>query len=303
MRRSNCRDILTNKNLLSDNDVVQLLRSYVNDSMLMNLKVANVQQSAPHQNISKLFQPQPVLLISPTMPSQGNESAIKYADVQHEDSITNMEVSVDPTMFLADEESIMIEDDEETVSAAEAKIETAKLKILKEESDNEASKKPPVDISHEILNNGNFVCTSCPELFSSNIDLQNHVITHLITSTSSATSTKTQERAIEKPIRKKKLREERVKSRRKKIVIRINPSPRRNGREKARILPKFICAICSKSLSSKRNLHLHHETHKEMNGKFRCDGEGCKKLFGKLENFVKHRQEAHTRRRKNQNEK
>lgn len=326
LRRSNCRDILTNKNLLSDNDVVQLLRPYVNDSMLMNLIVANVQQTVPHQKISKLLQQQPVVLVASPVQSlpKGNESAIKQAStiiVQHEETVNtseSMEVSVDPGMFLADEESITIEDDEETVSATEANIETAKLNHIEEEGDVEiVTRKQPVEkkvsfkddppASKEIINTEKYVCSSCPETFTSHTDLQNHVVTHLITSTSSATSTKTSESANDSPPKKRRAREEKLRSKRRKIMIRINPSPsKRNVREKARVLPKFVCAICNKSLSSKRNLTLHHETHKEPNGKFKCDGDGCKKLFGKLENFVKHRQEAHekpTRRKKHVNEK
>lgn len=292
---------------------MQLLRSYVNDSMLMNLKTANV-QATPHQNISKLFQPQPLLVISPTIQPMA-ESVIKPVHVEQQNESVmvseSMEVSVDPGMFLADEESITIEDDEETVSAAEAKIETAKLIQSEEEGDIEVAKKPPVekrvtfkDEVSEIQSIERFACSSCSEVFTSNSDLQNHEVTHLITSTSSTNPT---ESAIEKPVKKKKTREERLRPKRKKIFIRINPSPsKRSPREKAKVLPKFSCAICKKSLSSKRNVQLHHETHKEPNGKFKCSGEGCRKLFGKLENFVKHRQEAHekpVRRRKNQNEK
>lgn len=279
----------------------------------MNLKTANV-QATPHQNISKLFQPQPLLVISPTIQPLA-ESVIKPLHVEQQNEPVmvseSMEVSVDPGMFLADEESITIEDDEETVSAAEAKIETAKLIHLEEEGDIEVAKKPPVekrvtfnDEVSEIQSIERYACSSCPEVFTSNSDLQNHEVTHLITSTSSTNPT---ESAIEKPVKKKKTREERLRPKRKKIFIRINPSPsKRSPREKAKVMPKFSCAICKKSLSSKRNVQLHHETHKEPNGKFKCTGEGCRKLFGKLENFVKHRQEAHekpVRRRKNQNEK
>jgi C2H2-type zinc finger len=297
---------------------VQLLRSYVNDSMLMNLKVSTV-QTTPHQNISKIFQPQPVLLISPSTQSKDNECAINSVEDEDQDnSVTNsetMEVSVDPGMYL-DEESITIEEDEETVSAAEAKIETAKLITLKEESDQEIVKRSTeknIALSdsrlelNQIQNSGKHICTSCPETFSSNTELQNHIITHLITSTSS--NTQISESAIEKPLRKRKEKEEKLRLRRKKIIIRINPSPsKRNVRERDRgkVLPsKFSCSICKKSLSSKRNVQLHHETHKEANGKYRCDGTGCKKLFGKLDNFLKHRQETHEKpkRRKNQNEK
>jgi hypothetical protein len=314
LRRSNCRDILTNKNLLSDNDVVQLLRSYVNDSMLMNLKVANV-QTTPHQNISKLFQPatQPLLLIAQPGQSQGSqvrasEKVVRPTVVQQVGAMQSseaMEVSVDPGMFLVDEESIIIEDeDEETVSATEAKIETAKLIKLKEESDNEAAKKCSVQPeSDKTRKHSKSDCSKRPQTITSDADPV--VVDQLATATPTS-STKPSESAIEKPVvKKKKLREEKLKPRRKKIVIRINPSPsKRNLREKAKILPKFVCAICNKNLSSKRNLILHHETHKS-GSKYKCDGDGCKKLFGKLENFLKHRVEAHptARRKKNLNEK
>jgi hypothetical protein len=66
LKRSYCRDILTNKNLLSDNDVVQLLRSTLNDSVLSNLKMTTTSApspvATPHQAISKIFLAQPVVL-------------------------------------------------------------------------------------------------------------------------------------------------------------------------------------------------------------------------------------------------
>lgn len=293
---------------------MQLLRSYVNDSMLTNLKGTNVQQSTPQQNNLSLYQAQSIH-ISPTLQVQSKtkECAINPVVLQQDDSVTNsesMEVFVDPGMFLADEESIIVEDDEETVSAAEAKIETAKLSQLRVETDLDALKQP---VSKKVKFNDlqsdeSHPCSSCPEIFENLGELQKHGESHLITtSTSSVSTSTTVEVAIEKPCKKKKAKEEKLKAKRRKIVIRINPSPsKRHVREKAKVLPKFVCAICRKNLSSKRNLHLHHETHKEPNGKFKCNGEGCKKLFGKLENFVKHRQEAHekpVRRKKNINEK
>lgn len=274
--------------------------------MLMNLKVTNV-QTPPQQNVSKLFLPSPVLVISPNIqPQHVKTCAIKPVVMQQDESITHseaMEVSVDPEVILANEESITIEDDEETVSAAEAKIETTEFEE-EEINDNEAAKKShvgkKVTFKDVEKTSSKFVCSSCPESFTSNAELQSHIATHLITSTSSATSTKSLTSAIGKPLKMKRAREM-LRSKRKKIIIRINPSPSK----RQKVLPKFVCAICSKSLSSKRNVQLHQETHKEPNGKFRCDGEGCKKLFGKLENFVKHRQvhEKPVRRKKNQNEK
>lgn len=71
LKRSHCRDILTNKNLLSDNDVVQLLRSTLNDSVLSNLKMTTTTvapSTSPSQGISKIFLAQPVVIAS-TVPS------------------------------------------------------------------------------------------------------------------------------------------------------------------------------------------------------------------------------------------
>jgi Zinc finger, C2H2 type len=293
LKRSHCRDILSNKNLLSDNDVVQLLRSYVNDSVISNFKTQ--QHTTPHQNISKIFLSQPV--IASVVPSNVPENVKNISS-----SSESMEVSIDPEIYLGDDEPITI-DDEETTSAMESKIESEKL-----------------EKSHD---NGKYVCSSCPEMFTSVTELENHVTNHLILSQNIKNNNNNNNNnndsnsnnhhhektksAIQKTPKKKKSKEGRAKSKRRKIVIRINPTPtKRNVREKPKVSP-FVCLICSKSLSSKRNLLLHIEMHKNKNGKFPCNGDGCKRIFIKLENLVKHKQEAHrelpSKRRKNQNEK
>lgn len=282
--------------------------------MLMNLKIgSSAPQTPPQPSVSKVVQASPVLLVSP---QPAKIKPVKKAPVRAQEecisSSEQMEVSVDPgTLFLNEEEAILIEDDEETVSAAETKIETARLE---EEPEKKKEKRVSFKGSSEFLNmpsseNKSYTCSSCSEVFATDADLQSHAATHLITSTSTSSTNASPERAITKPsLKKKKVVEEKLRSKRRKIVIRINPSPtKRHFREKPKLLPKFVCAICSKSLSSKRNVDSHQETHREANGKFRCDGEGCKKLFGKLENFVKHRVEHEkppaAKRRKNQNEK
>ena len=278
--------------------------------MLSNLKETSP-QSTPHQNISKNVKLQPVLLVQPASPStKANECAIKLFQSHQDESITGsekMEVSIDPRMYL-DEESIVIEDDEETVSATEAKIENARLMTLNEENNQESVEK--IEKKSVCLDDVQFETekdlTSFPELFLSETEIQNDISTSLISSTSSL-KVSSIECAIEKTLRKKKFKDVRLRSKRKKIIIRINPSPsKRNIRDRAKVLQsKFSCAICKKSLSSKRNVEIHHEKHKEANGKFRCSGEGCKKIFGKLENFLKHQavHEKPVRRRKTQNEK
>lgn len=212
----------------------------------------------------------------------------------------SMEVSIDPEIYL--DETVTIDDDEEeeTTSAMETKIETAQLS-----EENER-------------NNGNYICSSCPQKFTSSTDLQNHVTDHLISSSTQENNNveKPDKSAIEKtPTKKKKIgRDEKLnRPKRKSFILKINPSPvkvKRLIREKPKpqaASSQFSCLICSKSLSSKRNLQLHIETHKTKSGKFLCDVEGCKKFFGKIENVVKHKSEAHlekaARRKRNQNEK
>lgn len=266
--------------------------------MLMNFKVSSP-QAAPHQNISKIFQSQPVVLVA----SPSNESAIQMQQKESFTGTESMEVALDPEMYL-DEESIVIEDDEETVSATEGVVVKEEEQIKIEDKSVVLSDDQPEP--KQVQDSPQFSCTSCNDTFTTDTELQLHVTTHLISSTS---STKLTESAIKKPLKRKKLKEDRLRSKRKKIIIRINPSPKRNVRERDRaklIQAKFSCAICKKSLSSKRNVELHISTHKESNGKFRCDSENCKKVFGKLENFLKHR-ESHenqtVRKKKNQNEK
>lgn len=256
-----------------------------------------------------IFEPQPVVVVpSPVQKieiSKTKERVNSQVIVQQRE---NIEVSVDPEMFLADEESITIEDDEETVSAAEAKFENAKLQAeLIETTTDQCCFEDTQPVSSATDGIQKFNCTSCPETFTSNTDLQNHVITHVITSTtSSATSTNNIESAIEKLSRKKKPKQDKLK-RKKKVIIRINPGPsKRSSRSKPLIINSYVCALCKRSLSSKRNLQSHIETHREPSGKFKCDGEGCKKIFANLDNFVKHRQESHekpSRKRKRINEK
>lgn len=295
--------------------------------MLMNLKLAPNAQQTPHQNIGKLFQTQQTFILSPQAPATS-----KVVNQDETPRSEEMEFSLDPGMFL--EESIVIEDDEETVSAAESKIEISKLNDSQEVNEKVSGKlvkkvsfKDFQSDSNKIVHAaGKNNCSTRSEAFKTNADLKNKTTLH----SDSLSSTNTKECAIiEKPIRRKKIAvieekptmrfdksinemgeemadEARLKLRRKRIIIRINPSPSKLRSVREKLLPKFVCAICKKSLSSKRNLNLHHETHKDSNGKYRCDGDGCKRMFAKLDNYLKHRIESHektVRRRKQQNEK
>lgn len=344
LKRSYCRDILTNKNLLSDNDVVQLLRSTLNDSVLSNLKMTTT-IPLPSQAISKVYVPQSVIVspASSSVPSSIISSMPKnsinlppsklLSNTQNSQGEETIEVSINPEMMYLDDTAIVIDDNKE-------KEESNALLVV--ETKNETSQ--------IVTTNETYICSSCPQKFTSSTELQNHVTNHLIsspTSTSSSLSIATtnkeanQENNIAKGnnksaiigsedktlLKKKKIvrhlekiqqtsQQQNIRPKRKSFVLKINPSPnklKRHIRERSSFRAhqltttntQFTCSICTKTLSSKRNLQLHIETHKSKNGKFLCDAEGCKKFFGKMENVVKHKLEAHeksTRRKRNQNE-
>lgn len=277
---------------------MQLIRCYVvaNDADMTNQNKASpipsnfLQQSTG--DFSSHNKKVPVTVKIPTIKHP-------YTD---DNSVTSMEVPIDPGLFLPYEEVTIDDDDEETVSATETKIETEKLKkmlplkietqtlsnkevIVESNTTDEQQKQDPI----ETRNNGKYICSSCPEEFSSNSDLQNHVLTHLISKTTRASMAPKMEVSIHGTPKKKKDKMRDL--RRKKIAIRIKLSPKKvNVKAKAKVPARFPCPICfDKQLSSKRNVNLHLESTHKVNGKYRCNGNDCKKVFMKLENLLKHK--------------
>lgn len=166
LKLANCRDILTNRNLLNDNDVIQLIKSYVgtdsdtvfnscSQSKVVSLPSTTINQpiiqndpykqniqknqNAPANIFFKNFQigdknsvvqkplKNPKILRDPPVVSK---SVVDLRMVYNgDDSVTSMEVRVDPNLYFAD-------DDEETLTSSE----TQKEDVVKKESLQESKK-------------------------------------------------------------------------------------------------------------------------------------------------------------------
>ena len=278
---------------------MQLIRCYVvaNDTEMTNQNKSSpvpsnfLQQSTG--DFSSHNKKVPVTVKIPTIKHPYND----------DNSVTSMEVPIDPGLFLPYEEVTIDDDDEETVSATETRIETEKMikvlplkietqtlsnkeVILETNTTNQKQKQDPIEES----NNEKHICPSCPEEFFLVNDLQTHVLTHIISKTTRASITPKMEVSTHQGTPKKK-KDKMRDLRRKKIAIRIKLSPKKvNIKAKAKVPARFPCPICfDKQLSSKRNVNLHLESTHKVNGKYRCNGNDCKKVFMKLENLLKHK--------------
>lgn len=244
LRQSKFRDILSNPNLLSDSDLMQLIKSYVGPDALTFFN-CNPTSNIPPASIS----------IIPTPPSIYKEDLDKLSTtilqpskmVYDENSVTQMEVGVDPALFLPDEES---------------------------SSMTKTSTTPVLFSIEQIQNNGRFLCTMCSETFTLNTDLQNHVLVHLLNQTNvklekTSENEKKQKRKRRrkqelKPIRGPPVAEEPVTTQITKITSDVLINIERRGRKpkKDNQDPRLECPTCKKRLSTKGNLKVHINTHK-----------------------------------------
>lgn len=142
LKQSKFRDVLSNPNLLNDSDLMQLIKSYVGQDAL------TLFNTSPYNIPNKQFQ------MIPTA-NYGNVYSNDSMSLNNDqDSVTQMEVSCDPSLFIDDETR------NSTPTITDRKTDTP--------------------YTMEVRNNGKFICSMCPETFTMNNELQNHVLTHLI---------------------------------------------------------------------------------------------------------------------------
>ncbi len=149
--------------------------------------------------------------------------------------------------------------------------------------------------SSDIKNNGKYVCSSCPEKFLTNTDLQNHVTSHLIAKKNETQESPKieenkekkkekvpeKEKTVEKePIRSKRLQEKRLKKeissiKRKILPIRI----KFKSQSEIKRVQRKACPVCNKRIPSE-NMKAHLQAHNK------C--EKCSRIFKKHENLLRH---------------
>lgn len=151
LKNTSFQSLLTNTNLLGDGDLIQLIKSYVGQDTFstinhcMKLNGVEITKSYP-----------PVRNLDKCDMNLSNSS---------EESITQLEVRVDPELFLP------YEDDDSGVG------KRTEREIKKERDTSDGLEESSATISMENLN---FMCTICPNKFVSNVQLQEHVVTHFM---------------------------------------------------------------------------------------------------------------------------
>lgn len=222
LKQSKFRDILSNPNLLNDSDLMQLIKSYVGQDALTLF-------NTPYNIPTKHFQIIPTTTTTNYIYS--NESMLNHLNDQ--ENVTQMEVGVDPSLFI----------DDETRNSTPID-------------------KKATEQDTEIRNNGKFFCSMCPETFTLNNELQNHVLTHLL-------EQKTEKKTGSRQKRGRKQHEKEpsldvVVTKTHKICPHMTEYVERRGRK-----PKqdnqdasLACPYCRKLLSTKGNLKVHINVHK-----------------------------------------
>ncbi|XP_048508991.1 zinc finger protein 625-like isoform X2 [Athalia rosae] len=200
-------------------------------------------------------------------------SLLSHEDSQNTQSMEEMEVKVDPMLFLQcaleqptsdmsdtsdNEEKISRNSSPEPISLTHKNVE------IKQEPSYDTKQFESME-SDDDVNNPNIKpheCTICARSFISQIGLQNHLWSHL-----------PRDRRFDgKPI----LRSQQVYST--NGVLHTNTDNSTGN---------FICPICSKKISTKGNLKVHLETHRPK-GKYGCDI--CGRIFKTQSNLFRHKE-------------
>ncbi|XP_012284632.1 zinc finger protein 625 isoform X2 [Orussus abietinus] len=202
----------------------------------------------------------------------GPSTLLTQDDDQHALNMEEMEVKVDPMLFLqcgleqSSSEMSDTSDTEEKVTKARSPEPLPLINKNYEIKEDCGKEIKPSEESEEDVSNTTtkpHECTICARSFISQIGLQNHLWSHLPT-----------DRRFDG---KSVLRSQQVYSA--NGVLHTNIDNNSTG--------NFVCPICSKRISTKGNLKVHLETHRPK-GKYGCDI--CGRIFKTQSNLFRHKE-------------
>uniref|UniRef100_A0A1Q3F1Y5 Uncharacterized protein n=1 Tax=Culex tarsalis TaxID=7177 RepID=A0A1Q3F1Y5_CULTA len=179
LKNTTFREVLSNHNLLNDSDLIQLLKSYIGQEAFLKFSGAcgagGMNLGARAVTIKPAVLPFPVK-INNNSPVPSQTVVTKTGEVRIEqDSVTEMEVGVDPSLFIDDDESqnkTKLEKPKKPENVVTIKLVPANLT-----NKTPAEKMIPAILKCDVRSNGRHACTTCPELFPTNTDLQQHIVT------------------------------------------------------------------------------------------------------------------------------
>jgi hypothetical protein len=181
LKNSNLKEVLSNTNLLKDEDIMKLIRSYVGHESM---------NATPQYSVTKIE--------SPAL----SDGQTRF----YSEEVSQMEVSVDPNLFF--------DDDEEGTDRKKESIEIVPISAVRNEPLTVTNKdiveiiplpkKSKIEKS-KYENTGKLICSSCPCTYSSATDLQHHVLTqHLIKKSSEIPDLPSVEKTVVKTEPKKR---------------------------------------------------------------------------------------------------
>lgn len=209
LKNTTFREVLSNHNLLNDSDLIQLLKSYIGQEAFLKFSggsgAGGMNLGARAVTIKPAVLPVSVKINNSPAPStsvMANSGGASDLRIE-EDSVTQMEVGVDPSLFLDDEESqnkIKIQKPKKPENVVTIKLVPANLT-------NKAptEKMIPAILKCDVRSNGRHACTTCPESFLTSTDLQQHVVTaHLSQAQTQVPAIPSDKKAIKIRVKKAK---------------------------------------------------------------------------------------------------
>ncbi|XP_055547875.1 zinc finger protein 708-like isoform X2 [Wyeomyia smithii] len=181
LKNTTFREILSNPNLLNDSDLTQLLKSYIGQEAYNKFTAGSVSPDISSLMSSRAATIHPVIASSALNPQSPPTAAGGLTNFRiDENSVTQIEVGVDPSLFLDDEES-QNRSKLETSQKPSDSVVTIKLVPANLTKDTSNEKMIPAILKYDVRSNGRHLCTNCPAAFASNSDLQQHIVTsHLM---------------------------------------------------------------------------------------------------------------------------
>uniref|UniRef100_A0A182PQ16 C2H2-type domain-containing protein n=1 Tax=Anopheles epiroticus TaxID=199890 RepID=A0A182PQ16_9DIPT len=221
LKNSSFREILSNRNLLNDSDLTQLLKSYIGQGVMNSFVSpgAGAAGAVPLNNnivppmvmfqapLNQTVEVKPAIQQSPNVlgfvaPAAGvsvNEYRI------NEESVTQMEVGVDPDLYLPyeDEDSSSTTKFEGRIEDRQENTVTIKLVTTNHAGDMIENKRMIPAILN-VRGNKRFQCSACPECFETNGELQQHIVRRHLHRTNRTVITEQGKPAIKIRVRKNK---------------------------------------------------------------------------------------------------